>query len=431
MEKQTFVLKGNIYYSKSATELAVFEQAYAVCLNGISQGVFRTLPKEYEALPLMDMGDSLILPGLTDLHLHAPQYTFRALGMDLELLKWLNTNTFPEEAKYAELDYAREAYALFAGEMRRGATTRACVFGTIHTEATELLMDLLEETGICTWVGKVNMDRNSPDYLCEKSAGQSAADTRDWIERTLPKCRCTKPMITPRFVPSCSDELMKMLGELARRYNLPVQSHLSENPEEVAWVKKLAPESAFYGDAYDRFGLFGKEVPTIMAHCVYSGEEETQRIFENGVFIAHCPQSNTNIASGIAPVRRYLDRGMRIGLGTDVAGGFSASILRAMADSIQVSKLRWRLSDETLKPVSLEEAFYMGTKGGGAFFGKAGSFEEGYLFDAVALDDSTLKTPRPLSLRDRLERAVYMSEECRVVSKYVEGRQIRLSDIHF
>ena len=424
MEKHTFVLKGNIYYSKSTTELAAFEQAYAVCLNGISGGVFQTLPKEYESLPLVDSGDALILPGLTDLHLHAPQYTFRALGMDLELLKWLNTNTFPEEAKYADIDYAREAYALFARDMKQGATTRACVFGTIHTEATELLMDMLEETGICTWVGKVNMDRNSPDYLCEKSAKQSAADTQEWIERTLHKYRYTKPMITPRFVPSCSDELMKSLGELARQYGLPVQSHLSENPEEVAWVKALAPESAFYGDAYDRFGLFGKEAPTIMAHCVYSEEEEIRRIFENGVFIAHCPQSNTNIASGIAPVRRYLDMGMRIGLGTDVAGGFSSSILRAMADSIQVSKLRWRLFDKALKPVSLEEAFYMGTKGGGAFFGKAGSFEEGYLFDAVVLDDSALKTPRPLSLRDRLERLVYMPEGCPVVSKYVEGRKL-------
>ncbi len=424
MEKHTFVLKGNIYYSKSTTELAALEQAYAVCLNGISGGVFQVLPKEYEALPVIDLGDQLILPGLTDLHLHAPQYTFRALGMDLELLEWLNTNTFPEEAKYVGLDYAKEAYALFAEEMKTGATTRACVFGTIHTEATELLMDLLEDTGICTWVGKVNMDRNSPDYLCEKSAAQSAAKTQVWIERTLYKYRYTKPMITPRFVPSCTDDLMKMLGELAREYDLPVQSHLSENPEEVAWVKALAPESAFYGDAYDRFGLFGKEVPTIMAHCVYSGEEEIRRLYENGVFIAHCPQSNTNIASGIAPVRRYLDMGMRIGLGTDVAGGFSASILRAMSDCIQVSKLRWRLSDKALRPVSLEEAFYMGTKGGGAFFGKVGSFEEGYLFDAVVIDDSTLKTPRSLGLRDRLERTVYMSESCSIVAKYVEGRKI-------
>lgn len=424
MKKHTFVLKGNIYYSKSTTALATFEQAYAVCLNGLSGGVFQALPKEYEALPIIDLGDRLIIPGLTDLHLHAPQYTFRALGMDLELLEWLNTNTFPEEAKYAGLNYAKEAYTLFAEEMKTGATTRACVFGTIHTEATELLMDLLEETGICTWVGKVNMDRNSPDYLCEKSAAQSAAETQAWIERTLPKYHYTKPMITPRFVPSCTDALMKRLGELAREYDLPVQSHLSENPEEVAWVKALAPESAFYGDAYDRFGLFGKEVPTIMAHCVYSGEEEMRRIYENGVFIAHCPQSNTNIASGIAPVRRYLDMGMRIGLGTDVAGGFSASILRAMSDCIQVSKLRWRLLDQALRPVSLEEAFYMGTKGGGAFFGKAGSFEEGYLFDAVVIDDSALQTPRLLSLRDRLERIVYMPESCSVVAKYVEGRKI-------
>lgn len=423
-ENTSFILKGNVCYSKSPKEAAFIKDACIVCSDGICGGVYKTLPEKYKTLPLIDHRDALIIPGLTDLHLHAPQYPFRALGMDLELLEWLNTNTFPEEAKYIDLEYAGKAYTMFVEDIKKGATTRACVFATIHAKATKLLMELLDKSGICAYVGKVNMDRNSPEYLCEASAADSAQDTASWIEDTLHGYERIKPIITPRFVPTCSNELLERLGTLAKNYHLPVQSHLSENPGEVAWVKELVPDAAFYGEVYDRYGLFGKEVPAIMAHCVYSDEKETERMLQNGVYIAHCPQSNTNIASGIAPIRRYLDMGMHIGLGTDVAGGYSTSILRAMADTIQVSKLRWRLCDHTLKPVSLEEAFYMGTKGGGSFFGKVGSFEEGYRFDAVVVEDSDLVTPRLLTLRDRLERVVYMSENCKIKAKYVDGVQL-------
>lgn len=196
---------------------------------------------------------------------------------------------------------------------------------------------------------------------------------------------------------------MTGLAEIQRTYCLPVQSHLSENRSEIAWVKELCPGTSFYGEACDQFGLFGGEnCPTIMAHCVYSSDAEISLMKKRNVFIAHCPQSNTNLSSGIAPARRYLDEGLHIGLGTDIAGGHSLSMLRAVADAIQVSKLRWRLVDDTLKPLSLEEAFYMATMGGGAFFGKVGSFLEGYEFDALILDDSSLRHPQHLSARERL-----------------------------
>ena len=145
---------------------------------------------------------------------------------------------------------------------------------------------------------------------------------------------------------------------------------------------------------------------------------------DNGVFVAHCPQSNTNLSSGIAPVRTYLDEGIQVGLGTDVAGGVGESIFRAMADAIQVSKLRWRLVDESLKPLTVEEAFYLGTKGGGAFFGKTGSFEPGYELDAVVLNDESLRHPQPLDLKDRLERFIYISDERHIDAKYVAGCQV-------
>ena len=218
---------------------------------------------------------------------------------------------------------------------------------------------------------------------------------------------------------------MKQLSLIQKEYHLPVQSHLSENFSEIAWVKELCPQSRFYGDAYDMFGLFGGEgCPTIMAHCVHSSEEEITLMKKRGVYIAHCPQSNTDIASGIAPVRRYLDEGLHIGLGSDIAGGFSLSIFRAMADAIQVSKLRWRLLDDSLKPITLEEAFYMATLGGGSFFGKVGSFEKGYEFDAIVLDDENIRHPQPLTTRERLERLVYLSDERNITEKYVSGNRI-------
>lgn len=421
---QNFVLKGNICYSESAVSLRMVEDGYLVCKEGRCAGVFETLPEVYAGYPLTDCGDQMITPGLVDLHVHAPQYAFRGLGMDLELLDWLNTNTFPEEAKYQDLEYARNAYGIFADAMKLSGTTRACIFGTIHNQATELLMDLMEETGMKTMIGKVNMDRNSPDYLCEESAEHSAADTVTWLEETLGNYENVKPILTPRFIPSCTDELMKRLKAIQEKYELPVQSHLSENQGEIAWVQELCPESKFYGDAYDQFGLFGGKVKTIMAHCVSSTEPEIQLMKERGVYIAHCPESNTNLSSGVAPVRAYLDRGLNIGLGSDVAGGSKESIFYAMAHAIQVSKLRWRLFDETLKPLTVEEAFYLGTMGGGSFFGKVGSFLEGYEFDALILDDSTIRHPQPLTLKERLERFIYLSDERHIKGKFVAGKRI-------
>lgn len=419
-----FVLRGNICYSRDARVLECMEQGYVVCIEGRSAGVYKELPQMYAKLPLTDCGDGIIVPGLTDLHIHGPQYSFRGLGMDLELLEWLNTRTFPEEARYSDREYARKAYTIFADDMKRSGTTRACIFGTLHREATVELMDLMEDTGLKTMVGKVNMDRNCPDILVEESANASMEETLLWLEEIKGRYKNTQPILTPRFIPTCTDELMEKLKVIQEQYGLPVQSHLSESKGEIAWVKELCPWSEFYGDAYDHFGLFGGDVKTIMAHCVWSGEKETERMRERGVYVAHCPQSNTNLLSGIAPARAYLDKGLKMGLGTDVAGGSSTSIFRAMADTVQVSKLRWRLQDENMKALSVQEAFYLGTKGGGSFFGKVGSFEEDYEFDALVLDDSQLKHPQPLGLGERLERFIYLADERHINSKYVAGEKV-------
>ncbi len=417
----SFVLKGNIFYSKAPDEIICVPEGFIVCVHGKVRGVYEVLPKQYANINIIDYGDKIIIPGLTDIHTHAPQYSFRGLGMDLELIEWLNRNAFPEEAKYSDLDYAGKAYTIFANDLKKSATTRACIFGTIHVEATKLLMDLLEETGLKCMVGKVNMDRNCPEYLCESG---SVADTRKWLQEVAHEYENVTPILTPRFFPACSETLLEGLSRIQKEFNLPVQSHLSENLAEVEWVKELFPEALSYGDAYNRFELFGKEAPTVMAHCVYITEGEIELMKRNGVFVAHCPESNTNLSSGIAPVRAYLNHKLNVGLGTDMAAGSSNSIFKAMTGAIQVSKLRWRLADQSLKPLTVEEAFYLGTKGGGAFFGKTGSFEEGYEFDAVVLDDSNILHPQPLTLKERLERIIYLSDDRNIHDKYVAGRRI-------
>lgn len=422
-DMKPFAVKGNVIYTKTKDAFTVAENAFVVSENGQVAGVFPVLPKAYSGIEVRDFGGRLVIPGLVDLHLHAPQYAFRGMGMDLELIPWLNKYAFPEEAKFADLSYAREKYAAFCRALENGATTRACVYATIHAPATTLLMELLEETGLHTYVGKVNMDRNSPGYLIE-TTGESSARTLEWALEAAARFERTKPVLTPRFVPSCTGELMARLGRMAQEHRLPVQSHLSENRSEIRWVGELHPDSDSYSGVYHRYGLFGQS-PTIMAHCVYLSDAEMELAKQSGVYVAHCPQSNTNLASGIAPVRRMLDKGLRIGLGTDVAGGFSASMLRAISDTVQASKLYTALADTACAPVTLSEAFYMATKGGGSFFGSVGSFEPGYEMDAVVLDDSGLDGVDGLTVPQRLERAVYLASERRAVAKFVRGMPVQ------
>ncbi|WP_417026256.1 amidohydrolase family protein [Candidatus Allofournierella excrementavium] len=419
--ERTFALKGNIIFTPACGRLEVRPGQYLVCEDGLVAGIFETLPERFGDIPVHDHGDRLILPGLVDLHVHASQYAYRGLGMDMELLDWLEENAFPEEARFAEQEYAAAAYRVFTDELTRSATTRACVFATVHRPATLLLMELMEKAGLRGFVGKLNMDSNCPDYLRETTDG-SLAETRRWLEESA-GFSAVRPVITPRFIPSCSEELMNGLGELQRQFGAAMQSHLSENLSEIEWVKQLRPWSRFYGEAYSRPGLFGGECPTVMAHCIWSGEEERALMKEQGVFLAHCPQSNMNVSSGIAPVRTWLNEGQKAGLGSDVAGGAHLSIFRAMTDAIQCSKLRWRLVDDSLAALTLPEALYLATKGGGEFFGKVGSFEPGYEFDAIVMDDSALPTTRKCSLTERLERVVWLSDGL-PSAKYVAGRRL-------
>nr|WP_184096058.1 amidohydrolase family protein [Anaerocolumna cellulosilytica] len=423
MKIERFALKGDIIYSETQEKFTCNEDSFLVCVDGRVEGIYKVLPDCFINIPVKDYTGKLIIPGLIDMHTHGPQYSFRGLGMDLELIDWLNKNTFPEEGKFSDAVYAQKAYSIFVKELVKGATTRACIYATVHMEATKLLMDLLELTGLKCMVGKVNMDRNCPDYLKEDMQ-ESIANTREWLQETLHSYKNIVPILTPRFFPSCSESLLKELAVLQKEFNLPLQSHLSENKSEIEWVKELCPDTNNYGEAYELGGVFGKNGPVVMAHCVHSPAEEVMLMKDNGVFIAHCPESNTNLSSGIAPVRTYLDHKMKVGLGTDMAAGSSNSIFKTMVMAVQVSKLRWRLVDGNLKPLTIEEAFYLGTKGGGAFFGKVGSFEKDYEFDALVMDDDKIEHPGLLTLPQRLERVIYLSEGRHIAAKFVAGKNI-------
>lgn len=418
-----FIVKGDICYSKNKDEVFVLENGYVIYENGKCLGVYENLPRQYENFIFYNYENKIIVPGFVDLHVHAPQYAFRGLGMDLELIDWLNKHTFVEEAKYLNLDYANRAYEIFVSDLLKSATTRACIFGTIHVEATLLLMEKLEKIGLNSYVGKVNMDRNSPDNLREESPDKSFEETKRWIIESE-KFKNVKPILTPRFTPSCSDELFEKLSLLQKKYNLPMQSHLSENQKEVNWVKELCENVKFYGESYNKYEMFGNSCRTIMAHCVYSGEDEVEMMKNNGVFVAHCPESNMNLSSGVAPIKKYLNKGLRVGIGTDVAAGSSLSIFKAMALAIQSSKLRWRLYDQSVSSLTFEEVFYMATKGGGEFFGNVGSFEEGYDFDLVVIDDSSIRHPEKLNLKQRVERLLYLAQDENVIAKFVNGKKI-------
>jgi guanine deaminase len=416
------LIKGNFIFTPSFGQLTILENSYIVVEGKRVKGTYAEFPEEFSGLPVIDYGNDLVIPGFVDLHSHAPQFVNRGLGLDLELLPWLEKYTFLAEAKFNDLTYAEAVYKEVILEFWRWGSTRVVLFGTIHKEATAKLLELLAQAGLGGYVGKVNMDRNSPPALTETTEG-ALADTEAFLQDTAGRYALVKPIVTPRFVPSCTPELMTGLACLSKKYQVPIQSHLSENTDEVAWVKKLHPECPSYAEVYNQFELFGQQ-PTIMAHCVYSDAGEIELMAKNKVYVAHCPYSNVNLSSGIAPVRRMISQGVPVGLGSDISGGHLVSMAQVIVATVQASKLKWLETQKTEDFITVREAFYLATKGGGGFFGQVGSFEEGYEFDALVIHDHHAINSDQWSLEERLQRFIYIGDDRDIIARYVAGTKV-------
>ena len=413
------VYKGIIVQAPRLGALECAEAAYLVAEGGRIAGVFEELPGKYQNAALEDFGDCLIVPSFTDLHLHAPQYCMMGMGFDLPLLEWLNAYTFKEEARFADVGFARTVYEALAAELVRRGTTRVCMFSSLHREGTLILMDALERAGVTGYVGKVNMDRNGLPGILQETTEESVRETLRWLEG----CHFdhVKPILTPRFTPSCTDELMAALGRLAQEKGLYVQSHLSENLGEIQWVKELHPDCQQYWETYDKYGLWKEH--TIMAHCVHSDRRECDAMRRAGVVVAHCAGSNINLCSGVSPVREMLQQGIWVTLGSDIAGGACLPMYKVATMSIRASKIKRIETDWSEDFLTVPEAYYLATSSGHRYFGDGDGFAPGNRLHAIVVDDGDFtEASHPLTVRERFERAIYMLHRHNITAVWSDGR---------
>ncbi|CAI5786853.1 guanine deaminase [Podarcis lilfordi] len=302
------------------------------------------------------------MPGLVDAHIHAPQYSFAGTRIDLPLLQWLKEYTYPTEAKFKDNDFVEEVYTRVVRRTLKNGTTTACYFGTIHTDASLLLADIIDKFGQRAFVGKVCMDINESFEDYKETTTESIKETERFVRGVLDKkYPRVHPIVTPRFGPSCTEELLNSLGKLAKIHDLHVQSHISESEGEMKLVEKLFPTYQNYTELYDKNNLLTNK--TIMAHGCHLSDEELQVFNLKGAAIVHCPNSNISLCSGLLNARKVLKHHVKLGLGTDVAGGYSASMLDAIRKAIMVSNIiHINKEDETC--LTLKEVFQLATLGG-------------------------------------------------------------------
>ena len=414
------IYHANIVWSKNRDEFAVYRDSYIAVESGVVEGIYEKLPGKYAGAPLTDYGSSVIIPAFSDLHVHAPQYPQRGLGMDLLLSDWLNTYTFPQEARYADPEYAGAVYEAFLKSLIENGTFHACVYGTIHREATSGLLEKMEALKLRAYVGKVNMDIQSPEYLCE-TVEKSLRETEIFLE-TYAGNHYAKPIITPRFAPTCSFELLKGLGRLGKKYHAGMQTHLVESRWEAAESVRLNPECSCDTQIYEKAGLL-ENGPVIAAHFIFPVEEDIRLLKKCGGYAVQCPDATVNVIAGIMQTAALADRGVRLALGSDIAGGHLPGIYTQASRSVQFSKLKAFYEPEANRAIPFENAFFMATKEGGALFGKVGSLEPGYEFDALVIRDFSdpFRAIRP---EETVERFCYTGNPADILAGFIHGEAV-------
>lgn len=410
-------IRGTIVHAPTYGELEVLPRGViTVNPSGIITGVYSESQAQANAIePTIDLGDKLILQAMCDMHLHAPQYPMMGLGTELELLDWLRIYTYPMERKFFDLHTASDTSYKLSQELIRNGTTRICAFSSSDVDSTLQLMKVLEVEGLHGYVGKVNMDRNC-NPLVEETTEQSVNETQRWLN-SCNRFNNIKPIITPRFTPACTDLLMKELGVIADIDGLRVQSHLSENLDEIDWVTHLVPGTTHYWQSYKQAGLWKNK--TLMAHCVWSDEEETRAMQESGVYMVHCPTSNMNLASGFANAADNHRKHVNVVLGSDIGAGHTLNMFDVMASAIQTSKHVQELPEDRL---TVAQAYYMATSAAQEWFDEEPGFCAGNEFHALVVDDCELPNSELLAPEARLERLLYRRQANWLVAVFAKER---------
>lgn len=371
-----------------------------------------------------------ICPGFIDTHHHAPQTQNMGLGLDWELLDWLQKITFPREQSYGDRTETdiRAEYRGMARRLLRAGTTTCVYFGSLQEPANELLAEEVFASGQRAFIGKVCMDQNSPAGYVETTE-ENLQNTVKFIEFIRSKqSNLINPIVTPRFAPTCSMQLMKELGNIALQQACHIQTHLGENKSEVDWVRELFPEHQSYTSVYAAAGLLTEK--TILAHAIYLTDAEKQLIKEHQASISHCPNSNFALSSGCLCVRDLLDRGVKVALGTDVSGGYSPSMLDACRQAIIASKcISFQSPNQT--PLTAAEAFSLATLGGASAINMSqtlGNIQPGKFFDALIVN---VKSNPQIALADEesslqtlFEKFIFCGDDRCIDAVFVAGRMI-------
>ena len=413
------IYRGNIVYSKNSKELVEITNGYIIVNNGVIQDVLNELPKEYKDNQIIDFGKAVIIPAFSDLHVHAPQYPNRGIAMDALLYDWLNQYTFPLEAKYKDEEFFKKVYSAFVNDLVKHGTMHASVFATIHNPATDYLINALETKGIKSYVGKVNMDKDSPDILIEDTK-QSLIDTETFIKKHINN-KYAKPILTPRFAPTCSFELLKELGKLADKYDIGCQTHIVESLWEKEEAKKCFKDCRCDMQIYEEAGLL-KHKPFIAAHFIFPSEEDLTLLHKCEGYAVQCPDATTNVIAGIMQTGKLLDTGTNLAIGSDISAGSYLGIYRQVASAVRLSKLKSFYEPDN-RTITFQEAFYMATKSSGALFGKVGSLEKGYDFDALVIDDLEDDFMK-LKPSEVVERFCYSGEVNNIKHRFLRGKEI-------
>lgn len=374
-----------------------------------------------DSIRVRDYSGKMIVPGFVDTHIHYPQCEMVGAYGE-QLLDWLNKHTFPAEKRYNDLEYAREMSAFFIKQLLRNGTTTALVFGTVHPESVEALFESARHINMRMIAGKVMMDRNAPDYLLD-TPESSYSQTKALIERWHNNGRLLYA-ITPRFAPTSSPEQLEMVQRLRQEYpDVYLHTHLSENKDEVAWVKALFPERKSYLDVYHHYGMTGRK--SVFAHCVHLEDAEWDCLHQTQSAIAFCPTSNLYLGSGLFNLPNAWRKKVLVGMGTDIGAGTTFNMLQTLNEAYKIMQLQgYRLS--------AYEAFYLATLGGADALGLAdtiGNFNLGKEADFVVLEPTAtplqqLRYDNSKTLMDKLFVMMTLGDDRSIYRTYVDGRLV-------